>query len=229
MSEAIATEPLGNSPESRDEAGTLTSQSSTSTQTEAETAPKDGQPETSSQKTETSTKSEAEGAPEAYADFKVPEGYELDAEVAKEAGAIFKSLNLPQDAAQKLVDFYVAKTNDSAQAPIKAYEEIRGQWRKEVVEDPALGNGQDLKPEAKAQIGRFYNAIGAETAAAFKEAMELTGAGDNPAVVRALVAAAKLMTEGTFVRPGGPVTQTAPAGGRPSAAQALFPKLPSSA
>src|SRR5258708_4608855 len=53
------------------------------------------------------------GAPETYADFKVPDGYTLDADVAKEATTIFKALNLGQDQAQQLVDFYVGKTTEA--------------------------------------------------------------------------------------------------------------------
>src|SRR5215831_12080092 len=38
----------------------------------------------------------AEGAPETYEPFKVPEGYKLDEEIAKEVGGLFKGMGLSQ-------------------------------------------------------------------------------------------------------------------------------------
>src|SRR5262245_53151779 len=64
-------------------------------------------------------------APEKYEDFKVPEGYTLDGEVGKEASAMFKELNLPQEAAQRLVDFYVKQTQEAFDQPYKAYIDMR--------------------------------------------------------------------------------------------------------
>src|SRR5262249_32010915 len=59
----------------------------------------------------------------------------------------------------------------------------------------------------------------------FKDAMELTGAGDNPAFVKVLYALASKVTEGTTYPTGGVPTA---AQKRPSAAAAVFPNLPSS-
>src|SRR5262245_65330565 len=57
------------------------------------------------------------GAPETYGQFTVPTGYELDPKIMEEATALFKGAGLSQDHAQKMVDFYVAKTMDSANEP----------------------------------------------------------------------------------------------------------------
>src|SRR5882762_5525525 len=80
-----------------------------------------------------------EGAPETYTDFKVPDGYELDSEVAKEASGIFKGLGLSQDQAQTLVDFYTAKTTEAASQPYDLYKQTRETWRTEIKADPEFG------------------------------------------------------------------------------------------
>src|SRR5262249_30940575 len=76
------------------------------------------------------------GAPETYADFKLPEGYELDKEVAAEAGGLFKGMNLSQVDAQKLVDFYFKQTQEAFEAPFKTYADTRQGWREEAAKHP---------------------------------------------------------------------------------------------
>src|SRR3974390_2103196 len=68
------------------------------------------------------------GAPEAYADFSVPDGMELDGEVSKEAGTIFKELNLTQDQGQRLVDFYNKTNKEAFAAPFKVWEDKQKEW-----------------------------------------------------------------------------------------------------
>lgn len=50
---------------------------------------------------------EPQGAPEAYADFTLPEGYVLEGERMELATSTFKELNLTQAQSQKLVDLFV--------------------------------------------------------------------------------------------------------------------------
>jgi hypothetical protein len=169
------------------------------------------------------------GAPEKYEDFKVPDGFTLDPDVAKEATAIFKEINASQADAQKLVDFYHKLTKEAVEAPINHYMDTRQEWRDLINADPEIG-GSKLNG-TKASIGKLLDSVGdSKLTEAFREAMDYTGAGDNPAVVRMLNAFAKRLTEGGPVRGGGPSTegQRAPGEGRPSAAQALYPNLPSS-
>lgn len=170
------------------------------------------------------------GAPEKYEPFKAPEGYELDEKFAEEAGVAFKELNLSQEQAQKLVDLYSAKVTEAAEAPYKHYEETRNAWRKDVINDRELGNGKDdLKTEVKATIGRAIDSLPQNIAKDFREAMTLTGAGDNPAFIKAIYSLAARVGEGTAVKVGGPASTGQSKPGAPtSAAAALFPNLPSS-
>src|SRR5262245_3839641 len=129
MAEAAQTTPEG-------VARTPTGEIATQTQT---TDPKATTPQTSTTATETPSlanqpgeslanqKSDEPptGAPAEYTSFKVPDGYELDTAVAAEAGKIFKEMNLNQDQAQKLVDFYTAKTTESANQPYQVWNDMQ--------------------------------------------------------------------------------------------------------
>jgi hypothetical protein len=54
--------------------------------------------------------------------------------------------------------------------------------------------------------------------------MDLTGAGDNPAFIKVFTKMAARMSEGKPVDAGKP-----PGGAKPTPAQSMYPKLPSSA
>lgn len=166
------------------------------------------------------------GAPAEYATYAVPDGYELDAEVAKQANVIFKEMNLTQTQAQKLVDFYTAKTTESANQPYQVWNDMQAKWVKEVKDDPQMGPRLN---EIKTTISRAIDGIGdPKLASEFRAAMDYTGAGNNPAFIKAFWKLASMVTEGRHVAGGGP----SPAGQKragemPSAAQAMYPNLPS--
>lgn len=166
----------------------------------------------------------AEAAPDKYTEFKVPEGFKLDETTTKEAGDLFKSLNLSQDSGQKLIDYYTAKTKEAAEAPYKLYTKMREDWQTAVKADPEIGGKLG---QVKITISRALDVLGdAKLATEFREAMDLTGAGDNPAFIRALYKLAQRVTEGKDVTPGGPAAVKAPGSAPPSAAKAMYPNLP---
>ena len=175
-------------------------------------------------------------APESYTAFKVPEGHTLDAKMLETVTPIFKELGLSQDAAQKLIDLQVAREIESAKAPKATYDALRSDWRTKTTTHPDIANfvdkasGKTGIDGVKVNIGRALNALGdTELANGFKEAMDLTGAGDNPAFVRTFNKLASFVVEGSAVRGSNPSAhgQRAPGARPPSAAQALYPNLPS--
>jgi hypothetical protein len=121
----------------------------------------------------------------------------------------------------------------AAKAPADTYEATRTEWQAKVKSDPDLAkavNGDKTGLDAvKLDIGRALNALNDPTLAAdFKSAMDLTGAGDHPAFVKALWRLSSFVTEGKHVNGSGPSVhgQRAPGDtGRPSAAAALYPNL----
>ena len=167
-------------------------------------------------------------APESYT-FKVSEGRELDAKVVERATPIFKELGLTQDSAQKLVDFYNDLSKEQGDIATKAVRTMREGWVAEINKDPEMGGKLE---QIKTDIGRMKSTLfdgDPKAMQDFNAAMDLTGAGDNPHIVKAWWKLAQMMTEGQHVSGSGPSKhgQAAP-GSRtlPSAAQAMYPNLP---
>ena len=241
---------LANEPEARTADGTLKDVSQTTeTKTpeqiaaEAKTAQASTEPaktpEQLAAETEAAKKAEADksllnkkagakpaGAPEKYEAFKVPEGFTLDEAVSKEAGDIFKNLGLDQAQGQSLVDFYIAKTKEAAEAPYNEYLKMREGWQNDVKADPEIGS---RLPQVKETVARALDSLGdAKLATDFRAAMDLTGAGDHPAFIKAFYKLAQQVTEGKAVKGGGPspAGQKGPDTPPPTAARALYPNLP---
>jgi hypothetical protein len=181
----------------------------------------------------TSTEPPARQVPESYT-FTAPEGRTVDKALVDRATPVFKELGLDQAQGQKLVDIYNDLTKDLAQSraddAVKAVMEMRANWREQVTKDPSMGG----KLEAiQADIGRMKDAIFGSNKAdreAFENAMNLTGAGDHPAIVKAWWKASEAYREGQHVSGNAPSRhgQTPPnTESRPSAAQAMYPNLPS--
>lgn len=215
--------PAGNTPEARTETGELKSAASTTPSTEPEKKP-EAKPEA---KAETKEGDKApEGAPEAYADFTAPQGFQLNKDAIAKALPVFKELNLTQDAAQKLVNLYAEQSGPAGNQA--DYEAVRTGWRNEVLKDTSLSTGTDLKPAVKEAIGRTVQALGPELSNEFRQVMNVTGVGDNPAFVRALFKLSEFVTEGrpTSGRGPSPHGQKAPDAGPTSTAKAMYPNLP---
>lgn len=221
----------------RTETGEIRDQSQTSTQTSTTTAAgsapgqtQDSQGEKKAEGDGKTTsllndKDGATGAPEKYETFKVPEGFTLDETVSAEASTLFKGMDLTQDEAQQLVDFYVKQTNEVADAPYKLYNDMREEWRGKVKADAEIGH---KLPTVKATVSKAIDSLGDPTLAKdFREAMDLTGAGDNPAFIKAFYKLALRLTEGAHVSGTGPSTlgQKAPGAAPKSAASAMYPNL----
>ena len=205
-----------------------TPQTSTTTETPSEPEPSLVNQETKSLANQPApTTPASQGAPEAYETFSVPEGYVMDEEVSKEAGGLFKSMNLTQAQGQQLVDFYISKTNEAANAPYEIWRQMQAQWQKEVRSDPVLGRNL---PQVTQTISRAIDTVAKNNpklAEGFRAVMDYTGAGNNPHFIRMFYEMAQLITEGSHVAGGGPSPAgQKPAGSMPSAAKAMYPNLP---
>lgn len=166
------------------------------------------------------------GAPETYTDFKLPDGAVLDVEVLGKASPLFKELNLTQDQAQKLVDFYNDINTASKEKLAAVVTEMRTEWRDQVKADKILGPKLD---NVITEIGRAKAHLPAEVRSAFESALDITGAGDHPAIVRGFYEMAKLVNEGSHVQGGKPSPEGQTKSGAttpPSLAGAMYPNLP---
>ena len=209
--------PLTNSPEARSTDGTLKDQSLAGITTPTTPTPTD-------------TTKPPTAAPETYADFKLPEGATVSADLLKDATAIFKASGLSQDAAQQLVDLYTKDVTKTAEAPQKVFNEMVLGWRNEVLKDPNLATGDTLRADVNENIGKLKASLNDPKAVEeFNKVMNMSGLGNHPAIVTALNKWGSQLSEGKHVAGNGPSTlgQVAPGTkDRPSVAKAMFPSLP---
>lgn len=223
-------EPLGNSTEARTPDGTLKDSTQPLIQPSEK---KDDATTKTDEKVEAKKEDAKEGAPEKYEAFKAPEGKEVSADLVTKFEPVARELNLNQEQAQKLVDLWNEQAGSVSERLDQMVMDQRNAWRAEIAKDKTLGNGTDnLSDASKKSISDAISAIGDEKAqTALKEALDQTGAGDHPKIVAAFVALGKLVGEGSVVKGGGPAKtgQNQPGKGAPSAAQAMYPNLPSSA
>lgn len=232
----LANDPAARSPtgEIIDQKGTpLTTETTTNTSTATEQTEQKPAETTEAKPGETlltkpedgEKKPDAPSAPEKYEPFKVPEGFTLSEPIAAEAGTLFKELNLSQDQAQKLIDFHAAKTREAAEAPGKLWADTQEEWVKAVKADPEIGS---KLPVVKQTIAKAIDSLPAPLAAEFRQAMDYTGAGNNPAFIKAFYKFATQLTEGGHVSGGGPSSfgQAKPGDKPASLAAAMYPTLP---
>lgn len=228
----LANDPLARSPtgEIIDQKGTPLTETKTEPETKVEpevkTEPEVKEGDTLlTKKDEPEKKDEPAKAPEKYEPFKVPEGFTLSEPIAAEAGTLFKELNLSQDQAQKLIDFHAAKTREAAEAPGKLWADTQEEWVKAVRADSEIGS---KLPVVKQTIAKAIDSLPAPLAAEFRQAMDYTGAGNNPAFIKAFYKFATQLTEGGHVSGGGPSSfgQAKPSDKPASLAAAMYPTLP---
>ena len=154
-----------------------------------------------------------QGAPEAY-EFVMPEGFELNTEVAGEFEAYARELNLPQDKAQAVVDMGVKLMQSAQTKQAEAFAQTQQQWRNEVVNDKEIG-GQALA-ENLGYAAKVLDTFAPDLRAVLDE----TGLGNHPAFVKAFVKIGKAISEDRLV--GG--AQQTPGAAQDPAAK-LFPNM----
>jgi len=210
------TQPLANDPASRTQEGTILDQSHTNTETTTNANP--------------NTPAEPKPAPAEYTPFTAPEGSSLDPKAIEGATALFREFGLDQSQAQKLIDWGASREKETAGKSAEVYNQMRTDWRSQVEAHPTLGGAK--LDETRAEIGKAIATLPPKLQTAFKDAMNLTGAGDHPAVVEAFYTLAKSVNEGQHVAGAGPseAGQVKPGTSvRPSPAQSMFPNLPTMA
>ena len=148
------------------------------------------------------TKKEADaakptGAPDAYTDFTLPEGIDMDVGTLDAFKGLAKELNIPQEAAQKLIDLQttlVAKQADAYQQAVVA----QGQkWAAEVKNDPELG-GENYDKSVASAI-KVIQSFGDP---ALTELLNDSGLGNHPALFKFCHRISAAISEDKFVMPG---------------------------
>ena len=143
--------------------------------------------------------------------FEMPEGIELDKSGVEEFTAIAKELNLPADAAKKLVDLEVKRV----QAQQQAHSALVESWAEQVKADKELG-GEKLQ-ENLAVARKAIDEFGSPE---LKELLNSTGLGNHPEVVKLAFKIGKAISEDGFVR-----GQPKAAATESDLAKSLFPSM----
>lgn len=133
-----------------------------------------------------------DGAPEKY-EFKFPEGAQADEALLGEFTPLAKELGLSQEGAQKLVDLYAKAQGQAMKTVTDHWDNLNKEWVGKVNSDKEYG-GADLDKNvavAKLAIDKFGTPE-------LKEALNLTGVGNHPEVVRFFYRVGKAISDDKF-------------------------------
>ena len=147
-----------------------------------------------------------EGAPEKY-EWAAPDGVTLDESIMGSLSEVAKELNLPQAAAQKLVDKIAPVM---AQRQVEQFEALRTEWRQASSSDQEFGGAKLAENMAVAK-----KALDAFSTPEFRQLLEQTGMGNHPEVIRTFYRAGKAISEDGLVSGSAPKA--------PRDARSLFP------
>ena len=95
------------------------------------------------EKTDGPAAEKPKGESEAYEQFTLPDGRELDSTVVTKATPVMKKLGLDQAGAQELVSLYDEMVQEQATAQLAAHQNLIRDWTKAVKNDPEFG-GENL-------------------------------------------------------------------------------------
>lgn len=132
----------------------------------------------------------AEGAPEEYT-FAMPEGQEVDAELVTQFADAARELNLPQEAAQKMLDKMAPAMAARQAEQIAAVQE---QWAQDSRADKEFG-GDHLTEN----LGLARKAMDQFATPELRTLLNESGMGNHPEVIRMFVRVGKTISEDSFV------------------------------
>jgi hypothetical protein len=165
----------------------------------------------------------AVGAPEQYGEFKVPDGYTLDDTLIGEFKPLAKELNLPQETAQKLVEFSTKLLDKWAADGAKYLADRNAGWVKSLRDDPEIG-GAKLSDANKTAVATAKRFGGEQLLADLADADEYkSGVILRPSVVRFLNNVAKATKEGGVITGAG---SGKPASNEAEALRRMYPNSP---
>ena len=123
-------------------------------------------------------------------DLKMPEGVELDADLAEALMPEFKGLGLTNAQAQKLVDAYTKLQQGRAEKQMEGFGKVVSGWAETAKKDPEIGGDKWAGSVQAAQ--RAVNTLGTP---ALKEYLEASGGGNHPEIIRFMAKAGSMIQE----------------------------------
>lgn len=136
----------------------------------------------------------------------------IDPEVAGEFSSIVNEFGIPRDAIAKLVALQEKTMSAASEAGSRSWNELQDRWQNEVKADKEIGG-----PALTANLARIGQLLDTYGSPEVRAALDLTGAGNNPAIVKFMSKIASALTEGGFV------SGNLPSSGPADAASILYP------
>lgn len=149
----------------------------------------------------------AEAKPTDAAGYKieVPADLKIDDKAISSFKEFAAKSGLTNETAQSMFDLHVEQVKATAEAlsseVAKQWKTTMDGWKTEVDNDKDLGGAN--REAALATLGRAFDDYGSKEA---REAFDLTGAGNNPAIIRMMHKMARALTEGGPVNAGRPTS-----------------------
>lgn len=126
-------------------------------------------------------------------DFTMPEGMELDTELAGELKAFIQEKNLSQEDGQMIADLGVKML----QKQQSAFESLREQWAQDAKTDKEIGGEQ-----FEANVGAANKALGTFGSPELVNYLQETGLGNHPEMIRAWYKVSQAVSEDKIVTGG---------------------------
>jgi hypothetical protein len=142
-----------------------------------------------------------------WTDFTLPEDVKLNDSTLGEFKEILGGELPPQERGQRLIDMHLKNIQErdqmAAEYQVKVWNDTQVQWKDAVKADPELG-GNRFDTTIKTCISAVNRFGGnAQQRSELLQALDFTGAGNNPAIIRLINNMASKLVEGV------PVTQSA--------------------
>ena len=193
MSETLMTEANQTNEGDTQQPVDASTEATTDTQQQAESVQEQQVSDETAVENETSESETPVGAPETY-EFNTKisdDSSELDPEVVTAFGEVAKELDLPQDAAQKVLD-KVAPVIQAKQA--KVLEQVKTDWANDSQADKEFG-GENLAENLEI-AKKSLDAFGSDT---LKSLLHETGFGNHPEIIRFMFKVGSAISEDSYV------------------------------
>jgi hypothetical protein len=142
-------------------------------------------------------------------ELKIPDGFEPDPVAAESFVKLVNEHGISRSTASALIEMQAGIMKAASDASSKAFTDMQAAWQDEVQKNPNIG-GQKLQSNLS-NIGKLIDFAGPVLAPKIRAAMDLTGAGNHPAVVEWLSGIAKELVESGHISGGPPMTTQAAA------------------
>lgn len=168
-----------------------------------------------------------DGAPEAYEQFTLPDGRELDPVALAKATPILKKLGHNQESAQELVSLFDELMQEQGKAQVAGHQALLKEWTAAVKADPEFG-GENLAKSrglVKAAIAKFGGDAESQKQLLAMLSTDHTkggwGIGNNPLIFGLLARIGATTSEDTLVHGDAAAQARAK-----SLAERMFPNMP---